>query len=89
MSQIHIVQGLVDYEGSRIIKVFSDKDKADALAKAGNDHNSTYPECPSILSEDEEWLEFDRLRLEWGLAHPIKDGYISEHYHVTSHDVEP
>jgi hypothetical protein len=89
MNQVHIVEGHVAYEGSRILKVFSDKDEADALAKAGNDHNSTYPECPSLLSEDGEWLEFDKLKNKWNLTHPIKDGYASEEYHVSSYDVEP
>lgn len=88
MNQVHIVEGHVAYEGSRIIKVFSDKEKADAFAKAGNDHNGTYPELPPEATLRDR-VEYISATKNWFVNHPVKGGYQHEDYSVTSHEVEP
>ena len=88
MNQVHIVEGYVAYEGSRIVKVFSDKEKADAFAKAGNDHNNAYPQLPEDATPRDRG-EYVIATKMWFSNHPVKGGYQSEEYTVTTHDVEP
>lgn len=84
MNKIYLVMADTIYEGSRPVKVFRNKHRAQALADVSNDHEAKKPRGPDLIEDTPEndaahdrW--WSRLK-SWERQHPAGKAYASGGY---------
>jgi hypothetical protein len=69
---IYLVLACVNWEGSEVIKAYTDKNMAGAFAEICTEYPKLSP-CPDVNVQDDIWDEWDKERVRWENNHPGGD----------------
>jgi hypothetical protein len=80
---IYVVHGCVDYEGCDVITSFVNSDDAEKFKNQCVQYKKTQPASYDGDYDDETWLEYCNVMIEWRSHHPAKsESYDSFHISV-------
>lgn len=86
--KVHIVMGGNDYHSDRVLAVYADEDKANAMMLSLAEWKSAEPAWPAVNAPDAEHEAATAAREEWQKSHPLGrkiDNF--DHYYWDTHEV--